>query len=844
MKIRNMKHRHLLKSIQKTGVSFFAVAFIAATSMAIFLGMRSSTKALLDQANRYFDSNNLATWQITCANGITERDIDAIRDLDMVSSAEGAFSDTAVMEEDGENISLAVLSLCDSMNLPVILEGKLPQTDTEVAVEQMMAEDLGISTGDTITLENADGLKNEDFLVTAVINQPMYSCSQTIDARGKGEGGLGANEYYVMMARDAFDPDYYRNCFTTAYVDTDETDGIYYFSDAYSKKEAALRKDLESLGKERAQLRYEEMQTDSAIVRAQIDTFLDIMEDHAAGMGEEPESSGSSQVQGIRKRNWIISNRNEMGDLSGVGVAVAPINSMSVTLPLIFLAVAAIVCYAAITRMIDEQRVLIGTQKALGFRPGEILRHYMSYSALCAVLGTLIGWTASVLIVEVIVLWVYSRNLLVGAAPFGFSWGSAVLCAALCFGIFLTATYIACARLLKVPATMLLRGEIPQKEEKYFFRNWKVYRKLSLYSRTMIRNVLGDKGRMFTTISGLTGCVSLLIVVFSLRFGIEKSSVIQFDKYFTYGSRLMINTQEGSEQDFTSFLDESGTDYTLIQDKLEYFRQDGGDWNGTHVIAVRDADAFTNFVRLEDISTGETVEVPDDGILVSRKCAERYGLKKGSTLEIMDSEGNARECKVAGVIEHYLKYHLFVTSEYYWESVMGESGDYSVFLLGGDQTGLRAKAQEIPGFMSLADNSDYDADASFVNAVIYVCIALSVVMVLLVLLNQIVMYINRKSRELIVMRINGYTLKETKAYVSNDNIMLTALGLVFGCVAGIGLAYIIVRASEPGAHRYVRTPNGPACLLSCAIVAAMAVVVNLIALRKVDRLNLTNTGGN
>ena len=50
---------------------------------------------------------------------------------------------------------------------------------------------------------------------------------------------------------------------------------------------------------------------------------------------------------------------------------------MSLSMSCVFLLVACVVCYAAITRMINEQIVLIGAQKALGFTTREILMHYM-----------------------------------------------------------------------------------------------------------------------------------------------------------------------------------------------------------------------------------------------------------------------------------------------------------------------------------------------------------------------------------------------------------------------------------------------------------------------------------
>lgn len=94
------------------------------------------------------------------------------------------------------------------------------------------------------------------------------------------------------------------------------------------------------------------------------------------------------------------------------------------------------------------------------------------------------------------------------------------------------------------------------------------------------------------------------------------------------------------------------------------------------------------------------------------------------------------------------------------------------------------------------------------------------------------------------MRVNGFTLSQTRAYIYKDNIVLTALGLLLGSGAGVGLSYIIIRFLEVDATRYVRDPNGPACLLACAVGAVFAFLVNLLALRRINHLNLTNVSGN
>ena len=106
------------------------------------------------------------------------------------------------------------------------------------------------------------------------------------------------------------------------------------------------------------------------------------------------------------------------------------------------------------------------------------------------------------------------------------------------------------------------------------------------------------------------------------------------------------------------------------------------------------------------------------------------------------------------------------------------------------------------------------------------------------------MYINRKARELSVMRINGYTLRETKTFVSKDNIVLIALGLIVGCGIGTPLAQFEVMIMETGNRRYITTPSMLACFLSVVICVIFALIINAIALRKINHLSLTNVSGN
>ena len=841
--VKKTQRTYLLKTIKKNGVSFVAVALIAATSIAIYLGIQSGAVAILEHAGQSFAENRLATSEITCSNGITHEDIDALAKQPEVDTVEGGYRTMALIDSSTEKITVQIRSLLKEMNRPAVMEGKLPAAANEVAIEKKFASQQEAKVGDKIKIEHDGELLNDTFVITAIINEPSFSSAIVNDSRGKSEAGFGSASYYMEVAPEAFDASYYDDCYTTAYVESKALNDIYFYSEEYAAKEEGVLDNLEKFGEERAEIRYESLSQD-------VGDKISDAEQELADAKNEIESAQSKLEDAkkdageIKYKDWVVSGRNDMGDVRAVKVIVDGLFTLSYSFALIFLLVAVIVCYAAVVKMIDDQRALIGAQKALGFQTKEIFAHFMSYNVLCAVLGIIIGCVCSVLIVENLVLIVFAREFVFEKITLSFVGGNAVIVCILCLVIFVLATIAGCTKVLKQSAISLLRGEMPTQQKAYFFESWKGYKALSLYARTMIKNVLSDKGRILTTIMGVVGCISLLIITFTLKFAVTNAPAMQFEKYFFFENRLAVNSEICEVDDFEDIIKQEGISYSRIQDKLENFRTKDGKRDNIHVVAVDSDEQIEGFIYPEDVETRKAVKVPDDGVLISKKCADNFELGAGSVIEIMDADGNPRECKVSGVIDHYLPYHQIITSVDYYEDVMGEKADKCIFLLKGNIDGLYEKVRNRDGFLSLKDNSEYLIPFESINLVIIICFFFSAILAVLVLLNQMNMYINRKSRELAVMRINGYTLKETKTFVSRDNIFLIILGLIVGCGIGIPLAQFEVLIMETGTRRYITSPDMLACFLSVLICVVFALIINKIALRKINNLNLTNVSGN
>jgi len=564
----------------------------------------------------------------------------------------------------------------------------------------------------------------------------------------------------------------------------------------------------------------------------------------ALSEGWDALAQAEETAKDLAYSDWIVSPRQDIGDVRSIAIAVEGLYGLSYSMAMIFVVVAITVCYAAISRMISESSALMGMQKALGFTTQEIRKHFMSYSILCGIWGALEGCVCGVLVVQFMNVKIYQTLFLMGDVPLAFAWDSAVFVSLFFVGIFILSARAACARKVKLSATELLRGETTQRDRKFWFESWKPYQKLRLYSKTIIKNALVDKSRMLTTVMGVAGCATLLVISFTLLLTMRESETIPFEEYFLYENRLVVDSTKTDGTAFEEVLREKNIPYTRILDKLKLCRPIDGAWSGGHIVAVSDGEGIKDFMVLEDPKTREILEVPREGALISIRCAEVFGLEEGSELELLGADGSPRRIRVAGIVEHYLAYNLFVVSDSYYEAVFGEAADESVFLLQGSIDGLYEAVKDLEGFLSIRDNSEFVGIGDVLNIIVVVCFVFAALMAVMVMLNQNVMYIEEKAKELSVMRINGFTLRETRAFVSRDNFVLTALGIVAGWILGMILGYQVLRILEVGVNHYIRTPSWQACFIAGAICGIFAWAMNKLAVRRIAKLNLTNVNAN
>ena len=492
--------------------------------------------------------------------------------------------------------------------------------------------------------------------------------------------------------------------------------------------------------------------------------------------------------------------------------------------------------YATISKMIDEQRTLVGTTKALGFFNREIFAKYLLFGLSATVVGVLLGVLLARFVFEPFILRGYSAYYTYDTTAPTMTVGPTLIVLLAGSGLAVCAITLACFRLLRTPAIQLMQQAVP-KGRKRSAKGGK--RLLSLYSRLILLNIRTDLKRVIVTIVSAAGCCALIVIGFTLKAAVNGAVKNQYSSVVHYDAKVQYEYSDEIEAELTA----AGAECVPLYDVFITYRITD---NQVGELLCGDIGDIETMYRLNDWRTGEPIASTDEGILIQRRLAEIDGLDIGSEFQITVRGANAAKVRVAGIFENYIGRSMVMSTGYY-ASLFGAEPTPNSFLIrlnGADEETLRTRLKEQSGFTSYtpatADRSMFDSATSVVNSIVVLFIVLAAILAGVVLTNLTNIYIMQKKRELVVMRINGFTVREVIGYCTRETIVTTVAGIVLGIALGSGIAYRIVRSMEQAFIRFDRSVSLLAWLYGALITVLFTVIINVIVLQKVKHLKLTD----
>ena len=547
------------------------------------------------------------------------------------------------------------------------------------------------------------------------------------------------------------------------------------------------------------------------------------------------------------KYEWTVMPRAYNGGAAEVSTLCGVTNNLSISMAALFIIVGLLVSYFAVSRIVHEQVTQIGTKKALGFRRGEITVSFLWYSGIAVLVGAIVGALVGFLLVEGIIGGVLGRMFAFESYPGYFGWDLFFAITGIELALVLGATYLACRRILKQHAVELLRGEKPPEGKTRFYEKWGMWDKLPLFIQTIVNNCVNDRRRVLSTIVGVAGCTALIVTAITLNNDVLKSYDRHYENVYGFNAIAFAAFEpEGAIGNVESALDGQGFATAQVFMKSYLLVRPDGNSSSIRAIVPVDEDAFGQLYHVNSLTDG-TFALSGEGAWVSQAYAEHFGAKVGDAIVIDGGDGIKHEIPILGVHEFWLTYNEMVVNRSYFEKEFGPVTPNVVLCQTGETAvdDVGHALSSVEGFDSISDDAssqytNFETFSKVSTAVVIIYLALAVLMAIVVLLNLNVMFIAEKKRELIVLMINGFGVKDARHYISYDSIVLTALGIVVGIVLGCLMGSITVSSIEPITAFFVKDVDATAVAAGVLGSTVLAIVMAFIALRRVNKFNLTD----
>ena len=439
------------------------------------------------------------------------------------------------------------------------------------------------------------------------------------------------------------------------------------------------------------------------------------------------------------------------------------------------------------TRMVEEQRVQIGTLKALGYTKGKIALKYILYAVLATLIGGIIGMLLGFRILPEIIYNMYAMMYSMKDVVLEFNTGIAITGLGLALICTVGATIIACYKELNLQPASLMRPKSPKAGKRVLLEriSW-LWSKLKFTQKVTIRNVFRYKKRVSMTIIGILGCTALMVAGFGLRESVSNMIPSQYGEVFLYDMSITLKNEQTSDE-IQKYIDEvcnikTNDKNNDVTDAMAFNMQAVEILNketkqDIQLIVPEKTDVLSDYIVLENRVSKEKYSLSDNGVVITEKLAKLLGIKQGEKITIKNSNDKQAEVEVKGITRNYLMHYMYISPEYY-ESIFGEKVKYNTILLKEQSEVKKSEESENKLGKKILENSNiskvtfmsqtksiFDEVMDNMTFVVWILIISAGLLAFVVLYNLANVNISERIRELATIKVLGFYDKEVYDYV-------------------------------------------------------------------------------
>ena len=553
------------------------------------------------------------------------------------------------------------------------------------------------------------------------------------------------------------------------------------------------------------------------------------------------------QISSIDDAAWYVQDRESLSSYSSVESDASSIEAIGTALPVVFFVVAVLISLTTMTRMVEEERGLIGLYKALGYGRGRILSKYVVYASAACLAGGVAGNILGFVVLPLILFTIFSTMYALPAFYLCFDAAYALVSVGLFAVGIVGATALTCRRELAEQPAMLMRPKAPKAGSRILLeRIAPVWRRLSFLNKVTARNIFRYKRRFLMTVFGIAGCTALLVCGFGIRDSVVALSGKQYGQAGVTRYDLMLVTSAADLEDVAAELDADTQVASFVPARIDSLTVEyGGSKESVTLVVVPDGADLADYVALADDS-GAAVDLASSGVAVTKSAEQVLGFFAGDTLHVQDATLHEADVEVGSVVMNYLGNTLYMTQSAYEQAFGQKSGLNGLLVkLGGTDEQkiafsekVSADSRTLSAVSTAKLTREFSSAFTLVNTVGYVVIVLAAALSFTVVFTLSNTNISERERELATIKVLGFRPREVHTYINKETLLLTGLGVVFGLPGGYLLARGLTWILRMPSLYFDTTVAWSSYAISAALAFVFTIAVSLLTNRSLDRVDM------
>jgi putative ABC transport system permease protein len=517
------------------------------------------------------------------------------------------------------------------------------------------------------------------------------------------------------------------------------------------------------------------------------------------------------------------------------------LRTMAIVPPVIFLIVTVFLIQVVMSRQIAIEREQIAMMRAFGYRPGELVLHYLSFATIVSLvgiaMGTLIG---AKLGADLTVL--YTRFFRFPVIEYQLDWRLVLVtsCVALC--AVTAGVWSAVWQAASLPPSQAMQPEAPPRYRQSFVERIGLQPLMPQALRMILRHLERWPMRSALTIVGVGLSVAILVMGNFLQDTVEHTLDFQF--FSVNRHDVMVTFVEPTTQDALCELKrmpgvKTVEPFRAVPVRLVHQQNE-------RRMELLGLPATQSLLRVVDPIRGP-LELPPGGLVLSRRLADLLGCHCGDQVrvEVLEGVRATSEFPVAAVIDDYLDLSVYMELDSLHRFVR-EQDAVSGATMSTDSEAVASLYQQLQQSPRVAGVSIKRADIEsyqktmaenilrmkLINVIFAAVVAVGVVY------NCARISLAERSRELATLRVLGFTRGETSKILLGELAILVVAAIPLGLMMGYGLSWLLTFALNTELHRFPLIIRGRTYVMAVAVVVVASMLSALIVRRRMDNFNL------